>query len=142
NTMLGAREMRTRGASPTDEGLFLSRADDCVVETVRQNIAWIVDDRIRIPDMTLGAVAGTCLAWMRTRGLAVEPARATLTEVLQAEAIFVLNAVRGITPVADVWDEADGDQLGVYPSAGHPLVVALQRAWREALEQSAKPAAP
>ena len=142
NTMLGARELLARNASLSDEGVFLSRAGEFVVETVRQNIAWVVDDRIHIPDAAVGAVAGTCLAWLRTRGLAVESVRASLGELLQADAIFVLNSVRGITPVAEVWDAADAARLGVYNSASHPLVVALQRDWREALAQSAQPASP
>jgi branched-subunit amino acid aminotransferase/4-amino-4-deoxychorismate lyase len=138
NSMLGAREMLARGASPSDEGLFLSRAGELVVETVRQNIAWIVGDRIHIPDASVGAVAGTGLAWMQTCGVAIAPARATLAELLRAEAIFVLNSVRGITPVAEVWDASDVRRLGVYSSASHPLVIALQQDWREALERSAK----
>lgn len=142
NTMIGAREMLARRAAPADEGLFLSRADEFVVETVRQNIAWIIGDSIRVPDISLGAVEGTGLAWMQTRERAVEPARATLAEFLRAEAIFVLNSVRGITPVAEVWDTSDAVRLGVYSSASHPHVIALQQDWREALEQSAQSTIP
>ena len=79
---------------------------------------------------------------MQTRGLAVQSVRVTLGALLRADAIFVLNSVRGITPVAEVWDAADAARLGVYNSASHPLVVALQQDWREALAQSAQPASP
>jgi hypothetical protein len=49
----------------------------------------------------------------------------------------VLNAVRGITPVREIWDAQDGAVLCTLDSAGHPLVVKLQQAWREALEATA-----
>ena len=138
NAILGTRELRNRNAAESDEGLFLSREGEFVVETARQNLAWISGGRMHVPDASVGPVAGTCLAWIRTRGLQIEPSRATLGEFLKAEAIFVLNSVRGITPVGEVWNESDTQLLGAYSSVAHPLIMTAQREWQEALEETAK----
>lgn len=138
NAILGARELQMRSSSSSDEGLFLSHADASVVETARQNVAWIVGDEIQIPDAATGAVAGTCLDWLQTRGISVQRTRASLAEFTKAEAIFTLNSVRGITPVAQVWDEADVSLLGSYDSAAHPGIRSLQQEWSEALAKSAR----
>jgi 4-amino-4-deoxychorismate lyase len=137
NTILGVRELRNRKAGASDEGLFLSRGGEFVVETARQNVAWIAAGRIGVPDENLGAVAGTCLAWTKTRGLPMEPRRAGLSELLEAEAAFVINSVRGITPVAEVWNETDTQLLRKYPAGGHPAIMALQQGWQQALEGTA-----
>jgi 4-amino-4-deoxychorismate lyase len=138
NAILGSRELLRRSAADSDEGLFLSQADASVVETARQNVAWIVGGRIRFPDASIGAVAGTCLAWLQTRGIPMEPCRASLADFLVADAIFTLNSVRGITPVAEVWDESDAAWLGSYNSADHPLILRLQRDWSDALAETAR----
>jgi 4-amino-4-deoxychorismate lyase len=137
NAIAGAREVQSRSAVPSDEGLFLSRDGRFVVETPRQNLAWIEGGRICFPDPALGAVAGTCLQWLLGLGLAAEMRRASLEQLAQADAIFVLNAVRGITPVREVWDARDSARLGLFESATHPLIVKLQRTWNEALEATA-----
>jgi branched-subunit amino acid aminotransferase/4-amino-4-deoxychorismate lyase len=138
NAFLGSRELQIRNAAATDEGLFLSRADESVVETARQNVAWVVGGRIRFPDATTGAVAGTCLAWLQALGIPTAPARVSLAEFLGADAIFTLNSVRGISPVAEVWDESDASLLGHYNSVAHPLVRRLQHDWSDALAVTAR----
>jgi branched-subunit amino acid aminotransferase/4-amino-4-deoxychorismate lyase len=138
NASLGLRELSMRSAAPSDEGLFLAREDDFVVETARQSIAWVVGDRIYTPGESSGAVSGTCLAWLQTCDVAIVRTRAALATFLEANAIFVLNAVRGITPVAAVWDEFDGKQLGSYESAAHPLILQLQRGWNDELAKTAQ----
>lgn len=138
NAILGARELQMRNAAVSDEGLFLSQADASVVETARQNVAWIARGGVQVPDPAAGAVGGTCLAWLQTRGISVQSARVSLAEFSKAEAIFVLNSVRGITPVTELWDESDASLLGSYDSAAHPLVRRLQHEWSEALAMSAR----
>lgn len=137
NALLGAAELERRTAVASDEGLFLSR-DGFVVETPRQAIAWIAEGRLCYPDLALGSVAGTCLAWVLERASAAEPRCAPLGELLKAEAIFVLNAVRGITPVREVWDETDTRRLGEWDSVSHPIVGSLCRQWGEALAATAQ----
>jgi 4-amino-4-deoxychorismate lyase len=137
NAQLGAQELQKRGAAPADEGLFLARAGGEVVETARQNVAWFARGKWFHPDPTLGAVAGTCLAWLFEQGLAAEPVRASVDGLLQADAVVVMNAVRGITPVRALWDETDREVLGRWRSHAHPRVLELQQWWMEALNSTA-----
>jgi Branched-chain amino acid aminotransferase/4-amino-4-deoxychorismate lyase len=138
NVLLGARELGRRTQVESDEGLFLARESGCVVETTRQSLAWIVDGRLRFPDPSLGAVEGTCLAWVLGLGISSEPRRAQLEEVCNAEAVIVLNAVRGITPVRAIWDEQDRVPLATWTSHAHPIVVSLRRQWCESLAGTAR----
>jgi len=137
NALLGARELERRGAKPADEGLFLSREGKWVVETARQNVAWLAGDCLCYPEPALGAVAGTCLEWVLSLGLQTEPRRASLEEVLRADAVLVCNAVRGITPVREIWSADDRTRLGSVRSHGHPVVKALRAQWRESLKATA-----
>jgi 4-amino-4-deoxychorismate lyase len=138
NAMLGSRELRTRGADEHEEGLFLTRDAEFVVETARQNLAWIVGGRLRFPDPALGGVAGTCLAWMLEREPEAQPVRASFEEFLSAEAILVCNAVRGFTPVKSVNDRSDTVRVADLESWKHPLFVSLQQRWAAALNCTAK----
>lgn len=137
NTLLGAEEVRRRSGEPSDEGLFLARETGLVVETARQNIAWISGAQIFYPDPSLGPVMGTCLTWLLELDVAAQPRRAALDEFVKADAIFVLNAVRGITPVCEVWDSDDRVKLGMLNSPAHPLVMSLCQQWTEALTATA-----
>lgn len=138
NAILGADELDRRATSPSDEGLFLSRDGRFVVETPRQNIAWFVDGRLYYPDPAIGGVDGTTLAWLlETGGFMVEAYHALLDELLDADAVLVMNAVRGITPVREIWDAADSRTLWTYTSSAHPGVLALRERWSEALRVTA-----
>jgi 4-amino-4-deoxychorismate lyase len=137
NAYLGARELDARASHASEEGLFLSRDGAFVVETPRQNIAWVCDGALRYPDFGLGAIPGTCLRWVLGLGIPAEPRRAKLEELIAADAIFVLNAVRGITPVRELWDVTDRSELCVMSSHQHPVVVSLRHQWAEALAATA-----
>lgn len=138
NAWLGAEELRRRTKEASDDGLFLARESGCVVETTRQNIAWIVDGCLRYPDPALGPVAGTCLDWIVELGAACETRRAPIDELLAADAIIVMNSVRGITPVHLVLDADDRPLRRGIDSRDHPLVASLRRQWTEALEATAE----
>ncbi len=137
NAMLGARELERREGMPADEGLFLSREGDWVVETARQNVAWMADDCLCYPEGALGAVAGTCLEWVLSQGVRAEPRRTGLEELLRADAILVCNAVRGVTPVCEVWSADDRTRLCSLRSHEHPVVRKLRAQWRESLQATA-----
>lgn len=137
NAYLGSRELEMRGRHPSDEGLFLSREGAYVVETPRQNIGWLCDGTLRYPDFGLGAIPGTCLQWVLGLGIPAEARRAEVEELISADAIVVLNAVRGITPVRRIWDVTDQHELCVLSSHQHPLVVSLRQQWAEALGTTA-----
>lgn len=131
NALLGAAELSQRGAAADDEGLFLTRDGRHVVETARQNVAWVRDGRWFFPDPALGAVAGTCLQWLFDSGFEAEPCRAQLEELIGAEAVVVINSVRGVTPVRALWDVMDRVVLGSWDSHAHPLAPALGRRWSD-----------
>ena len=138
NALVGARELGTRSQTASDEGLFLSRGDEYVVETARQNVAWIRDGRICYPDPAIGALAGTGLAWLLELDCAAQPCRASLDEFLRAEAIIVINSVRGVTAVREVRDKNDHVLLTALASQVHPIVASLRHQWDEALQTTAR----
>lgn len=138
NAMLGLAELKRRAKAASDEGLFLSRDGDFIVETARQNIAWIADGRLCYPEPSLGAVAGTCLEWLLDLGVPNESRRATVDALFSADAIVVTNSVRGVTPVNLVYDRDDRPQRVGLDSVNHPLVASLRRQWVEALEATAE----
>jgi 4-amino-4-deoxychorismate lyase len=138
NALAGAGELRRRAAAASDEGLFLSRDERCVVETVRQNIAWIEGGKLCYPDETLGPVAGTCLQWALSLGIPSAPRRIKLGELAAADAVVVLNAVRGVTPVRELWDDEDRQCLARVASCEHPMVLQLRESWRGALQATVR----
>jgi 4-amino-4-deoxychorismate lyase len=137
NAQLGAAELRHRGAGPHDEGLFLSR-DGCVVETTRQNVAWIRDGRLCYPDPSAGPVNGTCLTWVLDRALPAKPCRASVGDLASADAVVVMNSVRGITPVCELRDRDNRVLATKVASHENPLVVSLRHQWNEALEATGR----
>lgn len=138
NAVAGAREVDQRRKHESDEGLFLSRGEGFVVETPRQNIAWISGGRICYPDPVVGGIAGTCLSWLLELGPACAPCKASVTELVGAEAIFVLNAVRGITPIREIYDPNDLPLRCGIESASHPLVMMLKERWADELRATAE----
>lgn len=137
NVLLGNAELRRRKAGRFDEGLMLSREGAFLVETTRQNIAWIADGKLSYPDPALGAVAGTCLEWLLDLGVPNDPRRAPLDELFAADAIVVTNAVRGVTPVNLVYGRDDRPIRVGLDSHNHPIVASLRRQWTEAMEATA-----
>lgn len=138
NAWLGARELAGRAENPHEEGLFLSRENAFVVEGTRQNVVWVRGGQLCFPDPALGAVAGTALAWALEQGGPVEAARATVADLCAAEAVGVLNAVRGVTPVAELRGEDDAVRRSAWPSARHPVIERLRARWSEALTATAR----
>ncbi len=142
NALLGAAELKPRAAAASDEGLFLTRDGRHVVETARQNVAWVKGGRWFFPDPALGAVAGTCWQWLLDSGIEAEPCRAGLEELISAEAVVVMNSVRGVTPVRVLWDVPDRVVLGSWESHAHPLVTALGRRWSDLVDAAREGCTP
>lgn len=136
NALLGGHELGRRTERTDDEGLFVSREGGFVVETARQNIAWVTRGQWCIPDPTLGAVAGTCVEWALD-GIGAIAQRVPPAALAAAEAVVVFNAVRGVTPVARLWNGTDDRLLGEWRSDQHPQVIAWQKAWTDALRATA-----
>lgn len=137
NSVLGGCELRQRGAARDDEGLFLTRDGKYVVEAVRHNLAWIANGCFLYADPTLGAVAGTCLQWILDLGIDAEPGRIDVEGLLRAEAVVLLNSVRGVTPVQALWDASDRSMIGSWKSHAHPLVITLRQQWNDSIADTA-----
>lgn len=138
NARLGADELHRRATDPSDEGLFLSRDEGFVVETTRQNIAWLCDGTLCYPEPAVGSIAGTGLAWVLDRGAPAKACRARLDELAKADAVVVVNSVRGLTPVREIRDARDRMLVSALDSFENPLVVSLRQQWSEALEATAR----
>lgn len=97
------------------EGLMLSTEGDVVCATAA-NLFVLSDDRWWTPPIDRCGVAGVCRAWA-LRELQAAESRMVVTDIEQADAIFLCNAVRGILPVA---------KLGGREWAPHPWVEAAR----------------
>jgi 4-amino-4-deoxychorismate lyase len=137
NALLGLCELESRGGLPSDEGLFLT-ADGFLAETTRQCIVWFRDDRIRVPDPALGVVAGTGLAWMLEQNVKAEFCRARVDDLRSADAIVVVNSVRGVTPVKRLLGQKNESVIEALCSHTHPGVLRLQERWTESLRATAE----
>jgi branched-subunit amino acid aminotransferase/4-amino-4-deoxychorismate lyase len=100
--------------------------DGFVVEAVRHNIVWVQDGQLHYPAPELGAVAGTRLAWLLERIPGTRPIAAKLADFAKADAVAVLNAVRGVTPVTRLWSADDRTVLARWASHAHPLIAGLR----------------
>lgn len=132
-----AEEIHARAVAASDEGLLLSAAGGFVVETSRQSIFWVCGDRVFYPAPDLGGIPGTCFAWLLDRGLTAQPVQAPLDSLVRADAVAVCNAVRGVTPVQELWEAEDRTCLRRYESSTHPLIGSLAEAWRASLARIA-----
>ena len=91
-----AQEAHTKG---WDEAVLLNMHDR-VCETTGSNLFWLEDSVFCTPPLSEGCVTGTLrsllLALMPTWGYAVQEKAAIFARLLQAEEVFLTNAVRGI----------------------------------------------
>ncbi|KQY51237.1 aminodeoxychorismate lyase [Lysobacter sp. Root494] len=97
------------------EGLMRSTEGDVVCATAA-NLFVLRNDRWWTPPIDRCGVAGVCRAWA-LRELEAAESPLDVTDIEQADAIFLCNAVRGILPVA---------KLGGRDWAPHPRVEAAR----------------
>lgn len=97
------------------EGLMLSTDGDVVCATAA-NLFVLRGERWWTPPVDRCGVAGVCRAWA-LRELDAAESRLDVTDIEQADAIFLCNAVRGILPVA---------KLGGREWTPHPRILAAR----------------
>ena len=97
------------------EGLMLS-TEGAVVCATAANLFVLRNDRWWTPPVDRCGVAGVCRAWA-LRELDATELRLDVTDIEQADAVFLCNAVRGILPVA---------KLGEREWTPHPRVKAAR----------------
>jgi branched-subunit amino acid aminotransferase/4-amino-4-deoxychorismate lyase len=107
-------------AAGADEALLFDR-DGYLVEASRSNVLLVdADDRLVSPPLSRGAVAGVALEVVAERlSLAWRDVRPS--QLRAARALFAVNAVRGVRPIARLDGEAVGD-------VGHPFAKQLAEA--------------
>ncbi|GAA3529559.1 aminodeoxychorismate lyase [Zobellella aerophila] len=88
-----------------DEGLVLNEVDE-LVEAVTANLFWRRGGLVFTPDLSRSGVTGTVRRWvidtLAERGQRVQPIRAGLSALLQADEIWLTNALMGVVPVASL----------------------------------------
>jgi branched-subunit amino acid aminotransferase/4-amino-4-deoxychorismate lyase len=102
---LAADAARAAGA---DEALLFDR-DGYLVEASRSNVLLVdAQDRLVSPPLARGAVAGVALEVVAER-LPLQWRDVRPSELLAARALFAVNAVRGVRPIARLDGEPVGD---------------------------------
>lgn len=103
--MLAARRDAMRQGA--DMALVLS-ADDHVSSADSANVFWVTDGRVYTPDLSCGCLPGTSraalIAALQAEGEVVIEGRFSPDVLMQADAVFVTNAVRGVVPLVRVND--------------------------------------
>jgi 4-amino-4-deoxychorismate lyase len=98
--VLAAAECQTAGAA---EGL-LEDEEGFVISGTRSNVFTVSDGRLSTPELSASGVAGVqrdrVIAWAEQHGVPCTVARLRLSDLLQADEIFLVNSVFGLWPVA------------------------------------------
>lgn len=88
-----------------DEGIMLNRHGQ-VIEGIRSNIFLVSNEQLCSPDLSLSGVNGVMRAYLLKQfadsGRPVIVRAITLTELLQAQEVFLCNSVLGVWPVVSL----------------------------------------
>ncbi|MCE7791279.1 aminodeoxychorismate lyase [Salipaludibacillus sp. CUR1] len=103
NNILGKREL---GNDPGEEGIFLTE-NSCLSEGIVSNLFWLKNGEMYTPDLTCGCLNGITrqfvLASAVKEQISVNEGRFSLDEALQADEVFVTNAIQEAVAVNE-WD--------------------------------------
>ena len=106
DNVLARAEARAAGA---DEALMLNNRGEAACATAA-NVFWMREGRLYTPALACGVLAGIArahvIAFAAGQGLETVEVRASLDEVLQAEAMVLSNSLIGLRPVARLGDRA------------------------------------
>jgi 4-amino-4-deoxychorismate lyase len=93
----------------------------CVIETTMANLFWIKNNTLFTPKLTQCGVAGTMrrqvMELAQSLSLPLTVGEHTLDQLLQADGVFITNALLGVAPVSKIKQHS-------YPL--HPLIKQLQ----------------
>lgn len=99
--------LAARECADFDEGLLLD-ADGFVIEGVRSNLFLIMNDALVTPDLSRCGVAGVqrerVMAHAASVGMKIEVRNVKLSELQQAQGLFLTSSVFGLWPVARLGD--------------------------------------
>ncbi|RUO22344.1 aminodeoxychorismate lyase [Aliidiomarina iranensis] len=87
---------------PKPDDLIVSDADDYICETTMGNIFWRHNGQWHTPDLTNAGIEGVVRAELLAQNPQVRIGRYRLESLLQADEIFVCNALLGLVPVSNI----------------------------------------
>ena len=83
------------------DNAILFNTDDNVIECFNSNIFIVKEDIIYTPPVSDGCVSGTMRGWVLNHEIVIEKSLSK-KEILNADEMFITNAVRGIIPIKKV----------------------------------------
>ncbi len=108
-------------AAQCDDALQLT-TEGFIAETASANIFWIRDNTLFTPPLDTGCLNGSTRdAIMRLSPLPLRAAMVGISELQQADAVFITNCRVGVWPVTSI------EPLGYRFNAKHALVLQLER---------------
>ncbi|ADH97622.1 aminodeoxychorismate lyase [Salisediminibacterium selenitireducens] len=120
NSMLAKQEL---GQDPGTEGMMLT-SDGHVSEGIVSNVFWVKKDTLYTPSLETGCLPGVTRAWVADyadkQRLPFQEGFFTAADMMQAEAVFVTNAIQEIVPVTAI----DGRP---FDSQTNPHLLALKQ---------------
>lgn len=106
--LLAARRARAAGW----QDALLLNIDNHIVESTIANVFWIKDRQIFTPPLSDGCVAGVMRRFMLERsGLDIEEQSVTVSELMEADELFLTNAIRGICRVHKLGEKTYSEKL-------------------------------
>jgi len=89
------------------EGLLMDTAG-CVIEATRSNLFVVTQGKLITPDLSRCGVAGVqrdrVIAWAKRHNMTLQVRDVSLTEVLRADELFIVNSIIGIWPLRELED--------------------------------------
>ncbi|WP_199454901.1 aminodeoxychorismate lyase [Vibrio owensii] len=77
-----------------------------VIETTMANLFWVKDKKVYTPDLSLSGVAGVMrrkvLEFLQTNGYPVQVATFELSDLLNADEVWMCNSLLGVAPVSGI----------------------------------------
>ncbi|MGR5132221.1 aminodeoxychorismate lyase [Vibrio alfacsensis] len=77
-----------------------------VIETTMANLFWVKDNKVQTPDLSLSGVAGVMrrkvLEFLQTNDYPVQVQTFTLSDLFNAEEVWMCNSLLGVAPVTDL----------------------------------------
>lgn len=95
NSFIYSRSAQFAGLHHWDECIILNTCNR-VAETTISNIYWVRDGIIFTPPLSEGCINGVFRSWLLSSGAAVRESAATIETILNADEVFLTNALRGI----------------------------------------------
>lgn len=112
NGLIYALAARQAKENKWNDALVLNN-DQHIIESSIANVFWVKNGKIYTPPLTEGCVAGVMRAYILERALAqgfdIEQKALPVAELMDADEVFLTNAIRHVKWVANIADKAYGN---------------------------------